>query len=277
MPYSLDISSGSYHFLSQLQYNILHSDAEKVILNFTNTSYVNAIFMAYLGGLPPLCKIKNISLVYRLNKRTRLYTYFKHSGLYEYLLNPGTTYVNENAIPFAKISMDEDSIIDYINKILDLAPIRLTSDAEEYVFKNIYEIFANSSEHSGERTGVYACGHWMPQKNHLVFSVYDTGIGIPTLIQKKINSKLNSMDALAWALKTGHSTNQLKDGIPRGLGLSDLLEFIGLNEGELHILSNDVYYSYTNGTEKFIQLKHKSVGTMIGFKIVSDYDHIYKT
>lgn len=113
-------------------------------------------------------------------------------------------------------------------------------------------------------------------QKQLVFSVYDTGIGIPTVIKNHIDLKMNSAEALRWALKTGNSTKQLNDGVPRGVGLPNLLDFISLNNGFLYILSNDVYYSYENGKEQFIPLSHSIVGTMISFIIISDSEHIYK-
>lgn len=233
--------------------------------------------MAFIGALKPLCKGSKKQLNYKFDKTSKLYQYFKRSGLYEYLYKTDTSYINDNAIPFSEIHMDEDSIIEYINRILELAPIELSSNAESYVFKNIYEIFSNSSDHSNATHGVFSCGHWMPNKKCLVFSVYDTGIGIPALIKSKIDSNLNSSDALKWALKTGNSTKQLCNGTPRGLGLSDLLEFIGLNEGSLYILSNDIYYSYENGYETFRTVSYPIIGTMISFVIIADYNHIYET
>ena len=44
----------------------------------------------------------------------------------------------------------------------------------------------------------------------------------------------------------------------------------------LLILSNDIYYSFEKGVEKFTPLKHSIVGTMISFVIISDEKHIYK-
>lgn len=275
MPNSLAISCSAYDSLAQLQYNILHCDERKIILDFSHTNFVNAIHMSFIGGLDSLCRIRNKQLIYRINNKSKLYTYIQRSGLYEYLVKPEHSYVNKDAIPFSEIHMDEDSIIDYIDRILKLAPINLSPSAEGYLFKNIYEIFSNASDHSNAIGGVFACGHWMPQQKHLVFSVYDTGIGIPCLINKKINPCLSSIEALKWALETGNSTKQLTDGIPRGIGLSDLLEFVGINEGSLYIQSNDVYYSYENGLEKCVTLSKPIIGTIIGIKIVSDYEHIY--
>ena len=275
MPSCLNVNPKSYEILADIQYMILGSEESKIFLDFTETTYVDAIYMAFIGGLMILAQKREKRLVYRLRKNTRLYNYFKNSGLYEFFKKSGS-YINKNSIPFSEIHMKEESMVKYINRILELAPITLSPKAESYLFTNIYEIFSNSSDHSESDNGVFACGHWMPVKKQLVFSAYDTGIGIPTVIKNHIDSHMSSADALRWALKIGNSTKQLDDGVPRGVGLPNLLDFINLNNGSLYILSNDIYYSYENGVENFIPLKHSVVGTMISFIIISDDTHIYK-
>lgn len=170
--------------------------------------------------------------------------------------------------------MDDSKIINYIDTILNLAPIQLTDSAKELLFKNIYEIFNNSVEHSDAQKGVYSCGHWMPKKKELVFSVYDTGIGIPALVKSKISTEFTSSQAIDWALTKGNSTKQLKNGIPRGIGLSDLKDFIKLNKGSFSIISNDIYYSYDQ-TDIYQTLGNPIIGTMLSFIIRNDEDHIY--
>lgn len=270
-----NINLESYKTLANIQRIVLESDESNILLDFSKTEYIDAIYMAFIGGMRELSKSYNKKVSYRIQRNTKLYNYFKNSGLYEYFKH-GESYISKNSIPFSEIHMEEESIVEYINRILSLAPINLSSKAESYLFTNIYEIFSNSSDHSEAQSGVYACGHWMPTKKQLEFSVYDTGIGIPTVIKKHIDSKMTSAEALRWALTTGNSTKQLNDGVPRGVGLPNLLDFIGLNNGSLYILSNDIYYSYENGNERFIPLGHSVIGTMISFIIISDNDHIYK-
>ena len=117
----------------------------------------------------------------------------------------------------------------------------------------------------------------MPTKKQLVFSVYDTGIGIPALIKEQIDSSYSSERAINWALTRGNSTKQLDHGIPRGLGLSDLFDFIKLNNGALNIFTNDLYYRYDNNGERTLHLSFPIIGTLIGIIIIADYDHIYTT
>jgi len=69
----------------------------------------------------------------------------------------------------------------------------------------------------------------------------------------------------------------LKQGIPRGLGLSDLFDFIKLNNGALNIFTNDLYYRYDDTGERTSYLAFPIIGTLIGITIIDDYDHIYIT
>ena len=274
VPGNLTTNFNTYNYLSELQNIVIDCPENEIIIDFQRCEFSHAIFTAFIGSLAVWAMRFGKTITYRLVKNSKLHTYFKRSGLYKFITGDTVDYTNGNTIPFRKVNIDDDSIITYINNILRLAPIQLSDSAEEILFKNIYEIFNNSVEHSNAQNGVYACGHWMPQKKELVFSVYDTGIGIPTHVKSQINSSFTSQEAIKWALIKGNSTKQLDHGIPRGLGLSDLKDFIKLNSGIFTIVSNDVYYSL-NQTETYNFLYKPIIGTMISFIIRNDEKHIY--
>lgn len=277
IPKNLNNDSESYYFLSELQNVIIDSCQNRIILDFCNCNFSHAILTSFIGALLHIGNLFDKTIVYKTSKGSKLSTYFQRSGLYNYVTEDTTDYTNSYAIPFCKINMDDDNIIDYIGNILDLAPIKLTEQCHELLFKNIYEVFNNASDHSRSCQGVYACGHWMPTKKQLVFSVYDTGIGIPSLVKEEINENMSSHDAINWALQRGNSTKQLIHGIPRGLGLSDLYDFIRLNDGALNIFTNDIYFEYKKGNTSYELLSFPIIGTFIGITIKADYNHIYTT
>lgn len=264
----------TYNYLANLQNTIIDCPENEIVLDFSSCQFSHAIFTAFIGSLSVWAIRFKKEIIYRMKKNTALYNYFKRSGLYSFITGDTVDYTNGNTIPFRKVLMDDSEIMNYIDNILRLAPVQLSGTAEAVLFKNIYEIFNNSVDHSNANDGVYACGHWLPNKKELVFSVYDTGIGIPQLIKNQVNKQFTSKDALEWALVKGNSTKQLDNGIPRGLGLSDLKSFIRLNKGTFNIVSNDVYYSY-NQTDKYIYLDYPIIGTMISFIIRNDEEHIY--
>ncbi len=273
-PKRLDNNFSSYNFLSNVQNQIIDSPEEELLLDLRNCESLHPIFTSYLGALGYVGNYFQKKIQYITIKGSQLNNYLKASGLYGHFVKEESEAVNSDAIPFSIITMDEDFIIRYIDNILDLAPITLTEQAREVLFKNIYEIFINSVDHSRAQLGVFACGYWMSKEKYLAFSVYDTGIGIPALVKEKVDSIGSSQNALQWALTRGNSTKQMIRGIPRGLGLADLNSFIKLNAGELNIFTNDVYYMH-HGEQKFQTVAQPTIGTFIGITIVADYDHIY--
>lgn len=272
VPLALNINEDAYQFLGKLQYDVYSCKENVVILDFRQCVFSHAAFTAYFGALKSLAQKWGKDVVfYTADNNVR--RYFLDSGLYSHFSQSTGMHRNKNSIPFTKVNLDDESLIDYIGNILDLAPITLSEKCRDLLFKNIYEIFSNAVEHSHSQYGVFACGHWMPHKKKLVFSVCDTGTGISRTIKQK-DASLSSVQALDWALKRGNSTKQLSDGVPRGLGLSDLKAFIKLNNGDLNIFTNDVYYK-CSVTEKITSLQYDILGTLITLTITADYNHVY--
>lgn len=274
IPKVLPDSPKTYNILADLQYDIINCIEDNIVLDFSNCQFSHAIFTSFIGALAVLAKSRQKKLTYRAKKDSKLYRYIMTSGLYSFLTADNQNHTNRYSIPFTEIKMNEDSVIDYTNNILNLAPIKLTEKAEELLFINIYELFINAYDHSKAMNGVYACGNWMPKKQELVFSVYDTGIGIPSLVKDKVDSSLSSKDAVLWSLASGNSTKQLIKNIPRGIGLPNFKNFIEVNNGYFSIVSNDICYIYNNN-ERFYTIQHPIVGTIISFIIRSDDKHIY--
>ncbi len=277
-PRTLNNVDSSYSFLAELQSSVINSKEDIIVFDMTSCDFYHAMFTSFLGTLLRIAHSFNKKATICTTVDSKVETYLKRSGLYSYVTGDSTDYTNRNSIPFRKISSNnEEAVINYVELILKRAPIKLTEQAHELLFKNIYEIFSNAEEHSRQDMGVFSCGHWMYQKRQLVFSLYDTGIGIPSLVKEKIETISTSKDALQWALQKGNSTKQLLEGVPRGLGLSDFLSFIKLNNGELIIFSNDLCFRYNKGTSHYFTIEKPIIGTFIGIIIVADEDHIYTT
>lgn len=273
IPNKLNIDEASYQFLAKLQYDIYACGEDSIILDFNKCRFTAPAFTAYYGALVAMAQKWKKSIRIRASGNPEVMRYFKRSGLYDYFSDTTVSHVNQNSVPFAKVSLDDWTIMNYIDKIIELAPITLSDACRGSLFKNIYEIFNNATDHSKSSCGVFACGHWMPNKNQLIFSVCDTGTGIPRLVKQQ-NPDMASIDAVKWALQRGNSTKQLTDGAPRGLGMADLKDFTELNDGALIIFSNDVYYNCSKGG-KGVSLPYDIVGTLITVVITADYEHIY--
>lgn len=267
-----------YHlWMSEIENKIIHSSYTKIDIDFTECKFSHAVFTSFIGALVVIGKHHNKVVRIRYNNESDVGQYFQKSGLTEYFRTGGTNITNgyPYSISFSPIDTGSDSIINYIERIIKLLPVRLEPAGEETLFLNFYEICNNSAEHSYSKYGTYGCGHWMPSMKQLVFSLYDTGIGIPALVREKVNHSFNSLEALQWALRPGNSTKQLEGNAPRGLGLSNLLQFLDVSRNSLTIVSNDLYFHYKEGRYEYAELPSPIIGTFISISIKSDTEHWY--
>ena len=278
IPLRLNLDFDGYKYMSDLFSYINICRDDHITLNFSNVKYFDAGFVAFLGGMYDYFKSCGKCIQLNFPSDTRASKYFFDSGLLTYINQTGVGVPsNKNAIPFCNFKRVDDNVTNvYTNKFVDLAPITLSSRAKEHISSNIIELFTNAIDHSESPLGCYACGHWMPQHDTLVFSIYDLGVGIPNKI-KGIFQNYSSEAAIKWAFGLGNSTIQLENNVPRGLGLYYLKDFICKNEGSLRILSNDIYYEYKGGggSEFFKMIDAPIHGTLITVKVLPDSFNVY--
>ncbi len=127
----------------------------------------------------------------------------------------------------------------------------------------IYEIFVNAQMHS-DTQHIYTCGQFFPKKDIIEFTLVDTGIGFKRKVNERFNRDLTSIQAIKWATVDGHTT---KVGMPGGIGLALLKEFIKKNKGMLQIISDDGYYEYGTHGEKTKIFNGSFPGTIVNLQL----------
>ncbi len=139
----------------------------------------------------------------------------------------------------------------------------LGSTLKRKIAESIYEIFVNAQIHS-KTSFIYTCGQFYPQKNELIFTICDTGIGFKETVQNRFNKKLSAKQAILWAIKEGHTT---KVNISGGIGLAILKDFIVQNKGAFQIISNDGLYELADGKETYSSFLGEIHGSIVTMKI----------
>ncbi len=170
-------------------------------------------------------------------------------------------------IPYQRFAIAEDrNFAEYLNSHLSGKDLPRMTSALSARFKNsILEIFVNATIHSESELGIFACGQYFPNKHRLDFCVADAGIGMRRKIHKELELKMNSDQAIKWALQEGHTTR--KGSVPGGLGLKLIREFINVNKGRIQIVSDRGYWEFSAGRETLTRMDLGFPGTVISIEI----------
>lgn len=108
--------------------------------------------------------------------------------------------------------------------------------------RSIFELFENAVTHSRSQLGIFACGQFFPNKHRLHFCLADRGIGIPGSVRGYLGRPLPSAEAIDWAMSGQNTTRRVADGVPGGLGLKIIRDFIGQNGGAIRVASESGYW-----------------------------------
>ncbi len=155
----------------------------------------------------------------------------------------------------------------FINKHMEDHIPRMSASLQKKFRRSIFEIFENAVYHSETEQGIFACGQYFPTKDLLKFSVADLGIGIRNNIYNRLGLDLSPERAISWAVDGENTTRALEDGIPGGLGLKLIKNFIYANEGEMTIVSDRGYCKFKNGRELVEKLRSPFPGTVVNITI----------
>ena len=130
--------------------------------------------------------------------------------------------------------------------------------------ESVFEIFSNAVIHSETKEGIFDCGQFFPMQHTINFCVTDLGIGIRRNVKEKAGIDLSAEEAIDWAIKDGNTTKM--GPIPGGLGLKLLREFVTLNHGKIHIVSDAGYWCLSEG-QKITSLSAPFPGTIVCLEI----------
>lgn len=143
---------------------------------------------------------------------------------------------------------------------------KMTIALRKKLAESIYEIFINAKMHSGTEK-IFTCGQFFPGKHVIEFMITDIGIGIPESINRRFGVKLDSITAIDWAMKSGHTTKQ---GVSGGIGLALLQEFIRQNKGKIQVISRDGFWELNEVGVQTNVFPNEFPGTAVNIYVRTD-------
>jgi signal transduction histidine kinase len=259
--------------LFQLAHDLkeLPDDCLNIQVDFHYCTFLNHLAVAFLGGLACMVEARGGRMVFAWETLSRrvLMNLAQNGFLSHFGYDQGPW--DGNSIPYRRdVEVDSTDIGDYLRyKWLGKGWVNISAELQAIIAGQVEEIYINADDHSQSDIGVFSCGQHYPRMGYLHLTVVDFGIGIPARVRSlPKNATLSSPDALAWAFQEGNTTRS--DGIPHGLGLSLLQEFIRQNHGSLTIWSNDAQVSISDNEVKYESCDINFSGTLVDIALLCD-------
>ena len=174
----------------------------------------------------------------------------------------------QSATSFRRFRLtDAGAFQEYINQMLVSGCFPAMSQKIILRFKKkVFEVYQNAITHSESKIGVFVCGHSFAREKLIHFTIADCGIGVRGAVRRHLNDRrINSIQALRWALKPRNTTKTGKH--PGGLGLNLIQKFSALNGGSIWIASRFALYNFCCGQENFRKMASDFPGTAVTIEI----------
>lgn len=249
---------------------------ENVQFDFSQCNFLRPNAVAFLGGLARLVESRFGSATFdwaSMNDADVMIN-LQQNGFAGTFGHPSHGW-SGHSIPYREdMAEDPHSFWDYLaNDWLGQGWVNISPRLCDAIVGKVWEIYVNAFEHAGSPIGVFSCGQHFPQRNELILSAVDFGIGIAANVRNFLSSdrrsgQLTSAACLQWAFQPGTSTRP--NDMARGLGLDLLREFIRVNHGKLEVYSNEGYVLIDANTERFVNRRTHFEGTFFHITLQCD-------
>jgi anti-sigma regulatory factor (Ser/Thr protein kinase) len=237
-------------------------------LEININGWFSADLCSPLGGILDILKENLISLRFgRIESGAE--KILKKNGFLSHYSYPSMEDKYHTAIKYLKLrKTDSRYFFRFIERELINHPElpELSDVLKEKIAESIFEIFTNAQIHS-ETEHIYTCGQFYPAKQIIDFTITDTGMGFRERIKRSFGKEVRSVDAIKWAFNDRNTT---KVGIPGGIGLVILKEFVGLNKGKIQVVSGNGFYKIDSNKEETREFRGLYPGTMVNVQFRTD-------
>lgn len=257
-------------------WNQANSYYENVHFDFSQCRFLRPNAVAFLGGLARLIQSRYGTATFdwaSLNDNAVM-TNLRQNGFAGTFGLPSRRW-SGHSIPYREDTIeDPHGYWDYLaSDWLGRSWVQVSPRLRDAIVSRMWEIYVNAFEHASSPVGVFTCGQHFPQRNELVLSVVDFGVGIAANVRNFLSSderagQLVSAACLRWAFQPGKSTRP--NGMARGLGLDLLKKFIRVNHGKLEVYSNEGYVLIDASNERFVNRRMSFEGTVFHITLRCD-------
>jgi hypothetical protein len=264
-----------------LTYNKLKSvENSTITFDFKLNTWLEANLCAVFGALIEVLEENNNKIDF-INMGYRLEDTLSRNGFLELFKKSKKTDYNNTILSYQRYNPKDDEIFNnYVKEELLNKPDfpKHTVKAGKKISESIFEIYENARTH-GKCNFIHICGQYYPNKEGkpLHITIVDRGISIRRNVNEHFKKtykdfkSISAKEAIDWAVFKGNTT---KIGIPGGLGLDIIIEFVKLNKGKIQIISSNGYWEY----DKEVSMQSFDfpfIGTIVNIKFNLSDDSVY--
>lgn len=276
---NLNNNKYSYDKLIELYHTLNALNQQKVILDFSNVTFLAANLLAVLGCCVENTVTKRNHKIALRNIHPKIKTIMQKNGFNKYFTWDSIHDVYHNTMSYEIFKSTTEHLVDFERYLLlnvfsrNNLPI-MNSAYKNSIIDNFLEMFNNVIDHANS-SHVYVCGQFYPKSMNLCFSIVDIG----TTIKENVTSYLSATSmnspssSLEWAIIPGNSTKAME--APGGLGFSTLLDFLKHNNGSFLLISDKEIYELQANKECFNILALPFPGTIVTITINLKDNQLY--
>lgn len=268
---NLNNDKATYSKLIEL-YHILNAlDQKKIILDFSNITFLSANLLAILGCCVDSTMTKRNHKIALRNLHPEIKAVMQKNGFNRYFTWNNLDDQYHNIMNYDIFKSTTEHLVDFERYLLlnvfsrNNLPV-MNSAYKNSIIDNFLEMFNNVIDHANS-SYVYVCGQFFPKSKNLCFSIVDIGKTIAENVTSYLRAASLSVpgNTLEWAIIPGNSTKALE--APGGLGFSTLLDFLKHNNGSFILISDKELYELQAGKERFDILTQPFPGAIVTITI----------
>ncbi len=263
--HSLQNSECVDQFIYHIRNGIIQAKYEEFVLKFSTS-----IQSVYPNAVVPIAGIIDF---FRYKKQITIEGKSYLSNI-QAILSPFELPLNSDSLSYAlgKIWKFQNSSDIYKIQSAIIGELRRSDEFANGILEgiewSINEIMDNVLNHSEAGCG-FIMGQLHKSSKHVVFTIYDAGIGIYNSFKNSIHKPKNNADALTLCIQAGVTRDKK---IGQGNGLAGMFSLVKEGGGRLVITSGRDSFVYCNNDSNIARNKHQfptngNLGTTIDFQL----------
>lgn len=249
-------------------------DAQKsnkpLTFNFEKNTWMDPFAITAIAGTIQCClQVKKRDIKYVPPEAIKLRNYLSQIGFNKFFHINSKDIHRDTSVELTQLTALNPLYIENLIILID-AKMRLSQGVKDSLKMSIQEILTNVFDHSKSATGCFICAQYYPAKITIRLCITDFGVGILSNLRKKYGISTD-IEAIKLSVKEGVTSRPQS----AGFGLTNIRNFIKVNEGTLTIISGKGKVNfYSNKVESYNMTKGFE-GTIVNLKINANKESFY--